>query len=66
MGLAWTNHGWLVKVTLKMASYVPRLPHVNLQKTPEVFAELILGQPLFTGKDGVDQLVGVSVGWDLC
>lgn len=24
----------------------------------EVFAELILGQPLFTGKDGVDQLVG--------
>ena len=44
----------------------PRLPHVNLRKTPEVFAELILGQPLFTGKDGVDQLVGVSVGWDLC
>ena len=26
----------------------------------EVFAELILGQPLFTGKDGVDQLVGAS------
>lgn len=28
------------------------------QLTHEVFAELILGQPLFTGKDGVDQLVG--------
>ena len=49
--------------------YIPQItPHINLQKSPEVFAELILGQPLFTGKDGVDQLVGVSVGIcvDLC
>ena len=28
-----------------------------LEALAKVFAELILGQPLFTGKDGIDQLV---------